>query len=97
MDFLAQHISAELYTGGNLQKLSCANLPAAKMKPPNIFSSGLANDARLNAIKSCFMNPTNKEFVRLKIKRLLEEGIIQESSSPWQAQAFVLRDGNPEW
>ena len=95
MDFLAQHESVELQTGGRLPKISCANLPAANIVPPNIFSSGLTNDVRPITTKPRYTNPANKEFIRVEVKRLLEEGIIQKSTSPWRAQVFVVRDRKP--
>ena len=97
MDVLARHEMVELATGGDLPKISftCATFPTLNIKPPNIFSSGLESHVRPIATRRRFVNPTDRLFIKSEIQRLLEGNIIEESNSPWRAQAFVVRDRKP--
>lgn len=97
MDVLSQHKVVELNADGKLPKVSftCAAFPTMNIDPPDIFSSGLKSDARPIATRARFVKPRDREFIESEIQRLLDEGIIEKSNSPWRAQAFVVRDNKP--
>ena len=95
MDLLGQHSSVELKTGGTLPKFTCSLFPAMNIDPPNIFSSGLPQNMKPIVTKTRYVRPNDREFMQQEIKRLLELGIIEKSSSPWRAQAFVVRGRKP--
>ena len=45
------------------------------------------------ATKSRRHKPQEVAFMESEVNRMLAEGIIQVFTSPWRAQAFVVRDG----
>jgi len=51
----------------------------------------LTPDCRPIATKSRRFSDEDNEFIRSETTRLLSEGIIQESSSPWRAQVLVTK------
>lgn len=95
MDVFSRHKSVELVTGGELPPMTCASLPAMNINPPDIFSSGLPDSVKPISTRSRFINPQDREFIRSEIDRLLKDGIIEVSSAPWRAQAFVVRNKKP--
>ena len=95
MDVLAQHDTVELNTGGSLPKLSCATFPAMYVKPPDIFSNGFPSNIRPVSTKTRNIRPKDRDFIHHEVERLLDQGIIEESTSPWRAQAFVVRENKP--
>ena len=94
MDILARHKVVELNTGGDLPKISfmCAAFPKMNVKPPEIFSTGFKNDVHPISTKARFVKPKDWEFLQMEIKCLLDDGIIEKSTSLWRAQAFVAHD-----
>ena len=66
--------------------------PAMKIAPPTILSKTVYS-AKPIATKSRRHKPQDVAFMVSEVNRMLTEGIIQVSTSPWRAQAFVVRDG----
>jgi transposase InsO family protein len=95
MDVLSQHEAVELQTGGKLPKITCALFPVMKIQPPEIFSSGLPEDMKPISTRFRYKNPRDTEFMQDETKKLLDSGVIEKSTSPWRAQAFVVREGKP--
>ena len=58
--------------------------------PPQLFAN-LTDDCRPIAIKSRKYSRDDLTFVDSEVKRLLEEGIIEPSESPWRAQVVVTK------
>ena len=50
----------------------------------------LATECKTNCNKVTTLQGHDEDFMRKETKSLLEKGIIQESFSPWRAQAFVV-------
>ena len=59
--------------------------------PPKLFEH-LTDDCRPIAIKSRKQTPGNAQFIQAEIKKLLADGIIRPSTSPWRAQVLVTKD-----
>ena len=95
MDVLSQHETVELRTGGKLPKITCALFPVMKIQPPEIFSSGLPEDLKPISTRPRYKNPRDAEFIRAEARKLFDSQVIEKSTSPWRAQAFVVREGKP--
>ena len=61
------------------------------MKPPDVFAN-LMDDCHPVASKSHRYSFADKQFIEKETRRLLEEGIIEKSNSPWRAQIVVVKD-----
>ena len=61
-------------------------------RTPFLFAN-LIEDCRPIATKSRRHSSEDREFIEIKTKRLLQEGIIEPSNSPWRAQALVVNNG----
>lgn len=73
--------------GGTCSPLVCA-LGTLNVDPPELFSS-LTSDCHPIAAKSRRYSPSDREFIRGEVGRLLKEDIIRRSKSPWRAQVVV--------
>ncbi|XP_066950829.1 uncharacterized protein [Macrobrachium rosenbergii] len=54
----------------------------------------LSPDCHPIAVKSRRYSASDAEFIRTEIDRLLEEGVIEHSTSPWRAQVVVVHNRN---
>ena len=59
-----------------------------------MFSELTKESAKPIITESRNTNPENREYIKHELARLLREGIIEPSSSPWRAQVFVVRNKN---
>ena len=98
LDVLRQHHSVRLELGGDRPEtviptgLKELEFPPMKIAPPTILSKTVYC-AKPIATKSRRHKPQDVAFMESEVNRMLAEGIIQVSKSPWRAQAFVVRDG----
>ena len=69
--------------------ITCGLKPA-KVEPPKPFSN-LSHDCRPIATKSRRYSSEDKTFINAEITRLLAEGVIEPSNSPWRAQIVVAK------
>ena len=63
------------------------------MDPPQLFAN-LSDGYRPIATKSCKYSRDNSVFISSEVKRLLAEGIIEPSLSPYCAQLVVVKGEN---
>ena len=61
------------------------------INPPPLFTH-LSPDIKPIVTKSRRQSPIDASFMRQEITRLLSQGIIRPSVSPWRAQAFVTKE-----
>ena len=104
MDLLGQHAVVQLETKGDRGPVSFSKaaqgthaavmFPALDIEPPILFSTITKQRAKPITTKSRYASRENQEYLTQEIDRLLEAGIIEPSSSPWRAQAFVVRRGS---
>ncbi|XP_059804785.1 uncharacterized protein LOC132380106 isoform X2 [Hypanus sabinus] len=76
---------------------SCAtdttcSLSTLKVPPPPLFAN-LTPDCKPVATKSRRYSAGDRAFIQSEVQRLLREGIIEPSSSPWRAQVVVVQTG----
>ena len=88
-DFLKLHSKVEIPFGGPKPSLSVCAFLAANVTPPSLFGN-LPLNCKPIATKSRRHSPADEEFIRQEIQRLLREGIIEPSISPWRAQLCLL-------
>ena len=99
LDLLSQHETILLRFCGRKTQLDVSNLAAIAenndARPividlPKIFSNKVYK-ARTIATKSRHSNKEDFEFMQNEILELLSKGIVRRSTSPWRAQAFVVK------
>ena len=79
------------FPGNNTSVVS--SLGTLKVEPPELFKN-LTADCHPMSSKSRRYTATDKVFTREEVSRLLKEGIIEKSKSPWRAQLYVAGGGN---
>ena len=91
LDFMRLHDSIEVKLGGERAPLIICGMSAFKVEPPSLFTS-ITSDCRPIACKSRRYSAEDRQFIDSEIDRLLTEGIIEPSHSPWRAQIVVTGD-----
>ncbi|GFT42665.1 retrovirus-related Pol polyprotein from transposon opus, partial [Trichonephila clavipes] len=92
-DILNRHSSVEIGFHGNRPPLTICSLAVAQVPPVSLFSN-LNPDCRPLVTKSRSQTVEDNIFMALEVQKLLQEGVIEPSNSPWRAQAFVIRGEN---
>ena len=95
-DFLRQHKKVVIKLGGPKKSLlvgkaSTCGVAASEVKCNRLFRN-LKPECRPIATKSRKFNEDDKRFIDAEVRKLLLEGIIEPSYSPWRAQVLVARD-----
>ena len=93
LDFQSQHDSVTFKYGGTKPPLSVCSLTTLNIEPPSPFGN-LTADCHPIATKSRRYSKDDLTFISDEVERLLEEGIIEPSQSPWRAQVVVTKDEN---
>ncbi len=92
LDFQIQHQSITLNYGGKEPPLDhVCRLNSLNVKPPDLFAN-LTDDCHPVTSTSHRYSFADKQFIEKETKRLMEEGIIEKSNSPWRAQIVVVKD-----
>ncbi|GFS90651.1 retrovirus-related Pol polyprotein from transposon opus [Trichonephila clavipes] len=92
-DVLNRHSSVEIGFDCNRPPLTICSLAVAQVPPVSLFSN-LNPDCRPLVTKSRRQTVEDNIFMALEVQKLLQEGVIEPSNSPWRAQAFVIRGEN---
>ena len=87
-DFMRLHDSVEFSLGGDKPKLTICGVTQMTLTPPSLFPY-LSPDCKPIATRTRRHTKSDEAFIRQEIKTLLEQGIIEESQSPWRAQVLV--------
>ena len=93
LDFQTQHESITFNYGGPRPPLTVCNLTTLNISPPEPFAN-LSPDCHPIATKSRRYIQEDSKFIDAEVERLLREGIIEPSNSPWRAQVIVTKDEN---
>ena len=91
IDFQQQHESVTFQFRGDKPNLNICNLATLNTNPPLLFEN-LPENCKPIATKSRRYSETDKKFIDSEIQRMLKEGIIEPSNSPWRAQVVVTKD-----
>jgi len=92
-DFQQQHASVTLEYGGKLPPIVLCGLTTLRVNPPELFAN-LTADCHPVVSKSRRYSFDDRKFIQEETRRLLQEGIIEPSNSPWRAQVVVTKDEN---
>lgn len=82
-DFMRQHESISVRFGGSKPPLNVCGLASSGIQPPSLFAN-LTSDCKPIATKSRRYSASDRQFIGSEIERLLAEGIIEPSNSPWR-------------
>ncbi|XP_026317739.1 uncharacterized protein K02A2.6-like [Hyposmocoma kahamanoa] len=94
-DILHQHSSLEFSFGGLKEpiKVNVCSVAAATVPAVPLFSN-VCPEIKPVAIKSRRHSEDDKEFIKEEVRKLLADGIIEESTSPWRAQVLITKNVN---
>ena len=90
-DFMKQHDRVIFEFGGSQPPLHISAVTAMNVPPPSLFEH-LSEDCKPVAVKSRKQTNVNSKFIKEEVQKLLKEGIIKPSTSPWRAQVLVTKD-----
>ena len=93
LDFQSQHASVTFHYGGSEAPLAICGFRKLNIDPLEPFVN-LTADCHPIASKSRTYYQEDSTFVDKEVKRLLKEGIIEASLSPWRAQVVATKDEN---
>ena len=93
LDFQKQHHSVSFHHGGPKPPLQVCGLTTLKVESPDLFAN-LTADVHPIATKPRKFSYEDRKFIDSEVQRLLGEGIIEPSNSPWRAQVVVTRNEN---
>lgn len=92
-DILEDHSSVEFNFNGSRTPLKIRSVATAQVPPVSLFSN-LTPDCRPIITRSRRQSEEDKKFIAAEVNKLLAEGVIEPSHSPWRAQAFVVKGDN---
>ena len=87
----SRHKSVTINYGGAEAPVKICSLATLNVTPPSLFRY-LTKDVHPIATKSRKYSQDDQEFIVAEINRLLNEGIIEPSDSPWRAQVVVCKN-----
>ena len=82
-DFMRQHESLTVQFRGHKPALSVCGLATLSAEPAPLFVN-LTPDCTPVATKSRMYSAPDRHFIEKEVSRLLKEGIIEPSTSPWR-------------
>ena len=92
LDFQKLHTSVTFHHGGERPPLVCS-LGTLKIDPPPVFLNTTPDIHPIRTKTRRFSNVDN-EFISNEVSRLLKEGVIEKSTSPWRAQVHIVKNLN---
>ena len=93
-DFMYQHEAVNIHFGCAEPPLNLSALkPLMVSQPPNLFQY-MTKNCHPIITKSRRHSVADNRFISVETKRLLSEGIIERSNSPWRAQVVVTTNEN---
>ena len=87
----SNHESVTIKYGGERYPLKICNLTTLNVSPPPLFEN-LDPNCKPIITKSRRYSDEDRKFLAEEVERLLSEGIIEPSNSPWRAQVVVTRN-----
>ena len=93
LDFQSRRKNVVFNYGGPEPPLSVCGFSTLNISPPEPFAN-LSADCHPIATKSRRYSRDDLDFIDKEVQRLLKEGNIEPSKSPWRAQVVVTKDEN---
>ena len=78
----------EISCSGQRPPLSVCTLSPARIESPSLFKNLLPYYKPVATKSRCHSN-IDEEFIRAEVRKLLDDNIIEPSTSPWRAQVLV--------
>ena len=93
-DILENFKTVEIdFDGTEETTLHVCSLSTMNVESPSIFQN-LKPDVKPIAVKSQQFSKVDQQFIKLETAKLLQDGIIEPSSSPWRSQVLVTSNPN---
>jgi len=93
-DFMAEHKHIKIKFNGERNPITIGSLQAMNIEAPQLFQK-LSNNVRAIAVPVRRYSNSDSKFIEIETRRLLEQGIIEDSNSPWRAQTLVVKGPKP--
>lgn len=90
-DLLKQHSSIQFNLGGPAEPLQI-NVLQASVPPASVFTN-LSPNIQPIAVRSRRYTKEDADFIKEEVSKLLQDGVIEKSISPWRAQVLVAGGG----
>ena len=87
-DFLSQHEGVLIKFDGMRYTLTVCGVAKSTLVTPLLFSNLLPISKPVTTVSRRF-SPSEKEFIVREVDKLLADGIIEKSTSPWRAQVVI--------
>ena len=87
-DFMSQHEGVLIKFDGMRSTLTVCGVAKTTLVAPSLFSNLIPISKPVTTVSRHF-SPSDKEFIAQKVDKLLADGIIQKSTSPWCAQVVI--------
>lgn len=91
-DQLKEHSKIEFELGGPNEPLRICSVMQASVPPASVFTN-LCSNIQPIAMKSRRYSKEDEDFIQQEISKLLEDGVIETSTSPWRAQVLITESG----
>ena len=93
-DFMQRHQNMNIHFSGSRPTLNLNALQAAVTNAPVRLFEHLSDDCHPIATKERRYSNADRRFISTEVKRLLDEGLIEASASPWRAQPLVAQENH---
>ena len=87
-DFLSLHDGVLIKFEGKKPTLTVCSVAKSTLVAPSLFSNLLPISKPVTTASRRF-SPLDKEFIAHEVDKLLADGVIEKSSSPWRAQVVI--------
>ena len=91
---MARHKNVNIHFGGEIPTLHLGALQAIKTSTPVKLFEHLRENTQPVATKPRRYSQADTEFISSEVNRLLNDDLIEPSSSPWRAQPLVVTQVN---
>ncbi|XP_045766956.1 uncharacterized protein LOC123868459 [Maniola jurtina] len=91
-DLLKHHSSIHFNLGGPGEPLEICNVLQASVPPASVFTN-LSPNIRPIVVRSRRYSKEDEDFIKEEVSKLLEDGVVETSISPWRAQVLVAGGG----
>ena len=95
LNFQSQYDNVTFKYNGTKPPLSVSSLTTLNIEPKSPFKN-LTAECHPIVTKSPQQKKDDLTFISNEVERLLKEGIIEPSQSPWRSQVVVMKDKNHE-
>jgi len=92
-DLMKHHSHVDVTFGGPRPPLAICSLIPACVESPKLFGN-LSPNVKPIATKTRRFSEQDSQFINVEVQKMLSEGIIEASNSPWRAQPLITQNDN---